>query len=272
MDRLENCLEDVKFCAYLVGNLVIKAFYNQSKNVTHKSVVDLVTDTDKEVEQSIINYLQSKYPNYKILAEESVTDLVLDDNPTWIIDPIDGTTNFTRGIPLISICIGLVINKEPVLGVVYNPILNELYSAIKNKGAFLNDYPIKVSTNDCISKAIINTNVGYDRSVESVNNILSNMKQMLSLNVQAIRSTGSAAVDMCWVATGKIDSYYEFGIQSWDIAAATVIVREAGGIVTLANGNPLNLLARSVLASNNQLHKKIVPLITVPTKFINTHS
>jgi len=242
------------------GEKIRKAFYEGNSGdiyengVIFKGLIDLVTQTDKEVEDFIINSIKQEYPNHCFLAEESYDGLSynLTDEPTWIIDPIDGTTNFVHRYPLVCVSIGFAIKKRVVVGVVYNPVLNELYEAIVGKGSLLNGKRIHVSNCSQIHKSLIATNVGYDRTAEGIQFMLNNIRNLLECNVQSIRSQGTAALDLCAVACGRIDCFYEFGIHPWDIAAGMLIVQEAGGHVIdpLTSKEPVHLEVRRVLAGN----------------------
>lgn len=185
------------------------------------------------MESFIIGSIKTAYPTHQVLAEESFDGEFynLTDAPTWIIDPVDGTTNFVHRFlflslltnifryPFVAVCIGLAINKIPVVGVVFNPIINELYHAVKGQGAFLNGERIHVSDVKRIDQSVIATNIGYDRTVEGIDFITGNVKNLMAENVRSIRAGGTSAVDMCSVACGRLDAYYEVGIHPWDIAA-----------------------------------------------------
>ncbi|KAG2223285.1 hypothetical protein INT45_007011 [Circinella minor] len=228
---------------------------------------DLVTETDQAVEKFIKNRLSVTYPTHRFIGEETMAEgveTVFTDEPTWIVDPIDGTTNFVHGHPFVAVSIGLTIGKEPVVGVVYCPLMNELYSAAKGQGAFLNEsirlplfQPTPPPLGD-LSQCIVSTEAGSDRSpevidkkMEMIHTIL-RQKQNNGKQAHSIRCTGSAAINLCTVAKGVVDVYWEVGCWEWDVAAAIVIVREAGGIVVTGSHqpdpSPVNIFSRKYLA------------------------
>jgi len=232
---------------------------NTDSNIHHKGRVDLVTDTDRKVEEYIIKTLAARFPTSRFLAEESSDSQseVLSDEPTWVIDPIDGTTNFVHKFPVFCVSIALAMSGKVVVGVVYNPLLNELFTATLGGGSFLNGTPIHVAHADSLDKAVIATNVGVDRTPEGAEFLTKNIKNLLLNNVRSIRCSGSSAWEMSSVASGRLDAFYEKGIHSWDIAAASLIVTEAGGMVAGMDGTPLDLANRQVLCGN----KTLVPII-----------
>jgi len=244
------------------GTIILSALNtNTDENVHLKGSVDLVTDTDRKVESFVISSLTKHFPSSRFLAEEDVSTTsttdsnteVLSDLPTWIIDPIDGTTNFVHKYPIFCVSIALAVGKQVVVGVVFNPFLNELFTATKGGGAFLNELPIRVANATSLDKAVIATNIGVDRTPEGAEFLIQNLRRLLLNNVQSTRSGGSSAWEMSSVACGRLDAFYERGIHSWDIAAASLIVTEAGGVVTSLDGSPLDLLNRQVLCGNRHI-------------------
>lgn len=189
------------------------------------------------------------------------------DAPTWIIDPIDGTTNFVHSYPIIGICIGLAINRQTMVGIVYNPILNEKFTAIRGKGAFLNGQRIYVDKSTSLANAIISTNVGYDRSDKGVTFVLENLRTLLDNKVRGIRVNGSAASGICDVACGRISGYYEWGPHTWDLAAASLLVEEAGGTWISPNNSKgaenidRDLTRRSIICGNSAIVKELDSLL-----------
>jgi len=247
--------------AKVAGEMIKKAFYSE-KIVESKGVADIVTETDKKVEEFIFTTLGSSFPSHKFLGEETHSSSKSSgynwgNEPTWIVDPIDGTTNFVARLPFVCVSIGLAIQKKVVLGVIYNPILEELFWAMRGSGAFLNGKLIHVSTVTNMESAVIATNVGYDRTPQGIAFMLSNLKNLLDEKVRSIRMGGSAAMDMAGVACGRLECFYECGVHPWDIAAASVIVEEAGGIVLDPFGEAVDLESRRVLTG----HKDFLPLV-----------
>eukprot|EP01111_Echinosteliopsis_oligospora_P002752 TRINITY_DN1422_c0_g1_i1.p1 TRINITY_DN1422_c0_g1~~TRINITY_DN1422_c0_g1_i1.p1 ORF type:complete len:277 (-),score=86.71 TRINITY_DN1422_c0_g1_i1:64-894(-) len=252
---LQQLVDSVQEIAREAGKIIRQAIKDSENTaVHHKGLIDLVTDTDRKVEQHIIKQLTTKYKDSTVLAEEDSSASnkeILTNEPTWIIDPIDGTTNYVHQFPNYCVSIALAFDQQIVLGVVYHPVLDEMCWATKGGGAFLNGNKIKIATTaDTLSKAVVATNVGYDRTPEGVDWMLSNLKGLLLNNVQSIRCCGSAAWDMVSVGIGRLDVFYEKGIHAWDIAAASIIVKEAGGVVVDLSGAPLNLMNRRVLCGN----------------------
>jgi len=253
------------------GRLVKDAFAQPNSAVTTKaSATDLVTETDQAVEEMLIKGLSAQFPTHKFIGEESAaagkrSDLT--DAPTWIIDPIDGTTNFVHRIPMIAICVGLAIKKQLRAGIVYNPITNELFSAQAGKGALKNGFPIHVSKTQALNKAIVCSSLGIHNLVskgdEWLEIALSNQKNITKAGVRGHRAFGSAAINMVYVAQGAVDAYVEYGLHSWDIAASTVILKEAGGFIIDPTGAEFNVLNRKVLcASTEKLGRELSALLT----------
>lgn len=212
----------------------------------------------------IMEALLGAFPTHRFIGEETAvdgTDDVLTDTPTWIIDPLDGTINFVHKFPYICVCIGLVVNKKPLVGVVYAPLLDEMFTAISGQGAFLNDRRIRVSQIRELESAMLAT--GFPKYREYLNFQTAAIYQALSSNVQAIRANGSCALDMCGVAVGRLEAYYTCtGVRTWDFAAATVIVREAGGLVLDPTGGELDIMGKRVMATNGrEMADKIVGFI-----------
>mmetsp|Transcript_14489 Transcript_14489/g.41150 ORF Transcript_14489/g.41150 Transcript_14489/m.41150 type:complete len:282 (+) Transcript_14489:99-944(+) len=240
-----------KELALQAGAIVEKAYHDRSMNVEFKGAVDLVTSVDKEVEALLITSLRESFPECEFLAEESAdVGYTLTDKPTWVIDPVDGTTNFVHKFPFVCVSIALCVELEVVCGVVYNPILKEMFEARRGKGALLNGKPIKVAPCESLQQAVVATNVGYDRTEEGIQFMNENMAAILRQNVRSMRSLGSSACELCSVACGRLDGFYEYGIHPWDIAAAALILEEAGGQARDPSGDPLDLLSRRVLGGS----------------------
>jgi len=234
--------------------------------------VDLVTATDKACEDHIIGTLRERYPTHVFIGEESAATadgpLVLDGAPTWIIDPLDGTTNFVHGYPLVTVSIGLAVGGELVMGVIYNPILDELAAATRGGGATLNGRPVRVGTARAVGSALICNNFGASRAA-GVNALNTNrLLALLEDGVRGLRNSGSAAQNMMHVACGRLDAYYEEGFGGpWDVAAGKVIVEEAGGVCRMVTGEEFELRAGKgeVLCGNRDVVADIARVLkTVP--------
>ncbi|XP_072013954.1 inositol monophosphatase 1-like [Amphiura filiformis] len=241
--------------ARTAGKEINGAFLEEKRIECKSSAVDLVTETDKHVEDLIISTLKKKYPTHSFIGEESTAagkHCEWTDNPTWIIDPVDGTTNFVHSFPYVAVSIGLTINRQIVLGIVYIPVLDDLYTATKGGGAFLNGKKIQVSCQEDLKQSLLLSEVGSSRMESEVTIKMKNYQALVLAGVHGLRSIGSAAVSMCLVAKGCNDAYYEYGIHSWDMAAGAVIVLEAGGVLLDTTGGPFDLLSRRVLVASSR--------------------
>jgi len=238
---------------------VLMEGYGNVRHIQQKGVIDLVTEFDKRSEEVIISSIQQKFPDHAILAEESGHNKTISEYQ-WVIDPLDGTTNFAHGIPVFSVSIGLLRNNSPVVGVAYDPLRNEMFSAELGQGATLNNYPIHVSSQADLGQAVISTGFPYDLRTNPRNNFAQFVQ--FQLRTQAVRHLGSAALDCAWTAMGRLDGYWEFGIKPWDIGAGALIVREAGGRVTSVDGDENFLSNDSILVSNNLLHEQMLRVLS----------
>ncbi|XP_046401315.1 inositol monophosphatase 1 [Ischnura elegans] len=263
----DHCYKTVLRLTQEVGKL-IRTRINEAKTVNTKdSEIDFVTETDKEVEKTLINGLSAEFPDHKFVGEESTSEgtsqkVVLTDSPTWVIDPVDGTLNFVHGYPHVCVSIALLVEKVPEIAIIYNPVVNQMFTARKGQGAFLNDQPIKASKTEDLSKALVCFEFGCSRNPEKMNFVKENVLKLFP-QVHGLRSLGSAALDMAMVACGGADVYLEAGIHAWDIAAGDLIVREAGGVVMDPSGGPFDVLSRRVLcAGTKSLAEQMVKTVT----------
>ncbi|PHT54418.1 Inositol monophosphatase 2 [Capsicum baccatum] len=240
--------------------IICKGFY-ETKHVVHKGQVDLVTETDKACEDLIFNHLKQHFPTHKFIGEETSAatgDFELTDEPTWIVDPVDGTTNFVHGFPSVCVSIGLTIGKIPTVGVVYDPIIDELFTGIDGKGAFLNGKPIKVSSQSELVKSLLSTEVGTTRDNLTVEATTKRINNLL-FKVRSLRMCGSCALDLCWVACGRLELFYLIGFGGpWDVAGGAVIVKEAGGILFDPSGSEFDITAQRVAATNPHLKEAFI--------------
>jgi len=240
---------------------VIAAAFNQPKAVEHKGAVDLVTETDKQSENLVYSHIQNAFPTHRFIGEEGTAEQGftsdLTDEPTWMCDPLDGTTNFVHGFPFVCVSIGLAINKQVVVGVVYNPVLKELFTAVRGRGALLNGSPLRCSETASMGSALFATEVGTSREPATIAAIFDRIKALTAV-ARAVRCCGSCAMNMCGVAMGRLDAFYEVGFGGcWDVAAASLIVEEAGGKVLDPCGGPFSLMGRRVLATNAHLAEPV---------------
>jgi myo-inositol-1(or 4)-monophosphatase len=224
------------------------------REVRHKSEVDIVTDVDLESEQEVCATLQAAFPTHTILGEEGGMRGGSDTRFRWIVDPLDGTTNYAHGFPFFCVSIGLEVEGRLMLGVAYAPTLDELYVAEAGHGALLNDRPIRVSATPDLAQALLATGFPYDRSQFS--RALKSF-EVMSMHSQAVRRAGSAVLDLCYVACGRLDGYWEHLVKPWDIAAGALIVLEAGGSVTMTDGSAFKVEGGQMLASNGLLHESM---------------
>lgn len=233
--------------------------FMQSKNDLEvsrkKSLVDLVTEADKGSEEMIVKAVLSEFPDDHILGEEGGTRLGRSDF-RWIIDPLDGTTNFTHKLPLYAVSIGLeyIPEKKITAGFVLLPALDELYQAVLGEGAYKNDKKIHVSSTDKMIEALFSTGFPYRRE-SNTDRILEYLKNML-VQARGIIRTGAAALDLCWVAEGRFDGFWEESLSPWDIAAGGFIIQEAGGRVSTFDGNSFSMDMPNILATNARLYEK----------------
>jgi myo-inositol-1(or 4)-monophosphatase len=241
------------------GAKVLKEYFNGTFEISSKSTAnDLVTEADKKAEAAILAVIRDEYPDHYILSEET-GEIMSDSNIKWIIDPIDGTVNFAHNIPLCCVSIGVEQDGEMILGAVYNPIINEFFFAQKGFGATLNDQKISVSKKTDMSKACLVT--GFPYNWEDMPNDPMQVFERFVKQGQPVRRLGSAAIDLCWVAAGRFDGFWEHNLNAWDSAAGSLIVTEAGGKVTDFKGNAYKTEQRRVLATNGHIHNDLLQVI-----------
>lgn len=233
---------------------ILLDYYGKNYRVRYKgeNKNNLVTEVDEKAEKYIVEAIKKKYPTHCVLSEEGGDCGIAQSDHRWIIDPIDGTTNFAHSYSFFAVSIGLEVKGKMVAGVVYAPYLKELFSAARGHGAHLNGKKIKVSAVKKIEVALLAT--GFTYKNRGIN--LPNFEYFL-YNTQGIRRCGAATLDLCHVAAGRLDGYWELGLKPWDIAAGTLIVQEAGGRVTALDGSPLKLDGKSMLATNSLIHKEM---------------
>ncbi len=238
------------------GAAVLKHFFNGKFSVSNKSEInDLVTEADIASEKAIIEVIKNEFPEHYILSEE-VGELITDSEYRWYVDPIDGTVNFANGIPLCCVSIGLEKAGEVILGAVFNPVMNEFFFAEKGAGAVLNDKKIQVSNKAQVITSCLVTGFPYSY-LDMPNGPLQVFERLIRKGIP-VRRLGSAAIDLCWVAAGRFDGYYEHKLQPWDSAAGSLIVEEAGGKVSDHSGNRYVPSKSQVLATNGKIHEELM--------------
>jgi len=237
---------------YLKGNLY------RRHQLRFKGEIDIVTEADQHAEEMIISTINARYPEHDILAEESPAHQT--GSPyRWIIDPLDGTTNYAHGYPVFCVSIALARGEECILGVVYNPMLEEMFIAEKGQGAFLNGRRIAVSETAYLNGSLLATGFPYDIRFSSENNL--DFFQALAVQAQAIRRAGAAALDLAYVAAGRFDGFWELKLHPWDTAAGCLLVQEAGGVVTGLQGGDYALGSPHIAASNGRIHAELLAAI-----------
>ncbi len=239
---------------------VVMGYFRRLKEseIGHKGKINLVTEADLKAEEYIASYLRERFPDHSIVGEEGASRQGSSDF-LWLVDPLDGTTNFAHGFPIFAVSVGLMRREEVVLGAVYDPVHDELFIAERGAGALLNGRPIRVSPEEDLEGALLATGFPYDVHESEEDNL--DFFSTFMHRAQAIRRAGSAAIDLCYVACGRFDGFWELKLYPWDVAAGWVIVEEAGGLVTDMSGAPLDLWHPNPLAANPTLHGKMAQVI-----------
>ena len=230
----------------------------RKRTIGFKGAVNLVTEMDILSEKIIVGEIEKRFPDHAILAEERPA-MEKASRFLWIIDPLDGTTNYAHGFPVFSVSIALAKDEEVILGVVYDPTRDELFTAEKGKGARLNGRRIRVSSESDLSRSLLATGFPYDLRESKINNF--DHFHNFAIRAQAVRRAGSAALDLCYVAAGRFDGFWEMKLGPWDIAAGSLMVAEGGGKITNFLGRPLNLSGKHVLASNGKIHAAMLKIV-----------
>lgn len=251
---LECALSAVK-----AGGEILRDGFKRKKVISLKGFADPVTQFDKASEEAIVNVIQNRFPDHSILTEEELSTESQSGQVKWIVDPLDGTVNFTHSIPLICVSIGVEVEGEIVVGVIYNPIIGELFHAVRGKGAYLNGEKIHVTDTSDPAHIMVVTGFPYEREGR-VDEVLKPMKMIIK-DYEGFRRLGSAAIDMAYVACGRCDVFYEENLKPWDTAAGTIIVREAGGTVTDYYGEDYSVYGKTILASNGKIHRPFIRLL-----------
>jgi len=253
-------LKEVLLHATMEAGKIIQQYFNGVFKIDHKEGINnLVTEVDTRAEAKIIEIIRASFPSHTIISEE-VGELIKPSEYQWLIDPIDGTVNFAHGIPICCVSIGLMYGSDLVLGAVYNPMMNELFFAEKGKGATLNGNPISVSKKNDFKTACLVTGFPYkwpDNSKEHPIKVF----ERIVLEGLPVRRLGSAAIDLCWVACGRFDGFWEYNLSAWDVAAGYLIVQEAGGTITDFEGARYNVFEKETLATNGLIHDQMLKVI-----------
>lgn len=257
IEQLTNVAVD---SALKAGEILREGFGTNFKISNKEGKNNLVTEYDTKSEKFIIDNIHKKFPKHVFLAEESgTTGKITKDVITWIIDPLDGTVNFANNIPIFSISIAAELNGELLCGVVYHPILDELFIARKGQGATLNNKLLKVSENNNLSTSFLVTGFPYNVN-QNPCSCIDHFVEIIKKGIP-VRRLGSAALDLAYVAAGKFDGFWEINLHPWDVAAGVLLLQEAGGKVTQYDGNPYNVHNQSLLATNGKIHNQILDVL-----------
>jgi myo-inositol-1(or 4)-monophosphatase len=238
---------------------IMMAKYGVGRAV-EKTKNNLVTEADFECEEAIISVIRKRYPLHSVLAEERHENADVLSKHLWIIDPLDGTNNYAHGIPHFCVSIAYAEKGKVLAGVIVDPMRKELFTAIKDGGAFLNGTRLSVSATAGISRAIITTGFYYDRG-RLMEKTLAAIHSLFKADIRGIRRLGSAALDLCWVACGRFDGYFEYQLSPWDFAAGMLLVNEAGGRCSDREGKEQTLLSKSAAASNGRIHREFLRIV-----------
>lgn len=242
------------------SGLLLKKKFNNTHKIKYKGDIDIVTEADKMSEDLIIDEIKRNFPDHGILSEESPA-ITGSGKLRWIIDPLDGTTNYSHGYPVFCVSIALENEGVIVLGVIYDPMREDMFVAVRGEGAYLNKKKINVSSVKDISRSLLATGFPYDIR-ESKNNNLDYFNAM-AVKVQAIRRAGSAALDIAYLAAGRFDGFWELKLKPWDTAAGCLMVEEAGGVISDITGQKWHLQSPNLIASNGLIHEQMMEILRV---------
>lgn len=247
---------DIATEAALAGGAILQSYWGQLEHINEKGRSgDLVTEADTAAEAAVLEVIRRHCPQHQILAEESGSQGNSESQYLWAIDPLDGTTNYAHQYPFVATSVALLIDGIPQVGVVYNPVLQDLFRAAKGRGATHNHQPIQVSVTEALSHSLLVTGFAYDRR-ETPDNNYAEFCHLTHLT-QGVRRAGAAALDLAYVAWGRLDGYWERGLSPWDIAAGIVLVEEAGGRVTAYDQSPQILNSGRLLVTNGRIHDQL---------------
>jgi myo-inositol-1(or 4)-monophosphatase len=253
---MTNPFLEVAIEAAREAGTILLSEYDRPPAISYKGEVDIVTQADRRSEEAIVSRLRSHFPKHAIVGEEGGQqgDGAGGTKLCWYVDPLDGTTNFAHGYPCFAVSIALYEGDEPLVGVVFNPVTREFFHAARGEGAYLNQKPIRVSSVQKLNTALLCTGFPTHKRTQNPN---INYYWRFTLASHGVRRDGSAALDLCYVAAGRFDGFWEFGLNSWDTAAGCLMVREAGGIISDLAGRPYRLGGPDILASNGRIHDEM---------------
>ncbi|MCK5450154.1 MAG: inositol monophosphatase [Candidatus Omnitrophica bacterium] len=260
MSEVERMRKVAMEAALKAGKYALKRLDGVKEISQKDGVNNLVTDVDRLSEKMIIDHIHKIFPSHSILAEESGEHDGKGEFK-WIIDPLDGTTNYAHGFPVFCVSIGVIgADGKSKIGVVYDPSRNEIFYAEEGGGAFLNKKNIRVSTKESVQESLIATGFAY--SLEGKVSSIDYFRTILN-HAQAVRRAGSAAIDLCYVACGRFDGFWEMGLSPWDTAAGYLIVKEAGGSITTLDGMDFNIFSKEIISTNSRIHKELLALLNL---------
>ncbi|MHB1545856.1 MAG: inositol monophosphatase family protein [bacterium] len=257
-EDLQNYLDFAVGLAKDCGKIISKSF-RKTHTVKYKGPVDIVTEADAASQNYAVLSIKKAFPSHSILAEEDNLNISNNSGLKWIIDPLDGTTNYAHGLPIFCFSAALEKDSEIIMGCAYNPILKEMFYAVKNGGAYLNGEKINVSKTTVFERSLLSTGFPYDKKINPDNNF--DHFRDISVDVRGIRRLGSAVLDICYVAAGFLDGYWELNLNPWDMASGSLIIKEAGGAVTDFCKGPLDIYKKRILASNGLIHDRMSQIL-----------
>lgn len=252
---MDDDLKRVALKAVKEGGAILMKYFGKIKSIDYKGEINLVTEADQRSEEVILSIIKDSYPNHRILAEET-GESGNSSSFKWIIDPLDGTTNYAHGYPCFCVSLAIEYEEEVIYGAVYDPVKDELFTAEKGKGAFINGKAIKTSSTKQLDQSLLCTGFPYDVRDDMDSNIL-NFRTFL-MKAQAVRRDGSAALDLCHTAAGRFDGFWEQKLFPWDVAAGGLLVTEAGGKLTNFTGGIFSIYDKEIVASNGLIHDQMV--------------
>lgn len=255
---LNEHLKAAEKAAHIAGKVILG--YRGSTVISEKSLNNLVTEADYKAQEAIIETISENFPDHNIIAEEKDLSAKKDAEHLWIIDPLDGTNNFAHNIPHYCVSIAYANFGQAMAGVVFDPERKEMFTAIRNEGAYLNKTPIQVSKAEYLYEAVIATGFYYDRG-SMMRKTLDSIEKLFESNIHGIRRFGSAALDLCWVACGRFDAYFEYNLSVWDFAAGMLILDEAGGKLNDQKAQKLDLNSTGIAVSNGKFHDQFLAIV-----------
>ena len=258
-ESLDQMMEVAIVTARRAGAL-LRMHWERGVVAEHKGEIDLVTEADRASEALILKSLSEQFPDHAFYAEES-GDSGAQSSHVWLVDPLDGTTNFAHGFPVFCVTLALQVDGRTELGVTFDPLRDELFTAQRGRGAFLNGRPIHVSSTPDLAHSLLVTGFPYDRQTSAHNNV--RQHEAFLMRSQGVLRVGSAALDLASVACGRLDGFWEFKLSPWDMAAGALLVELAGGRVTNPSGAPISLRPPGIVASNGRIHEEMLEVLRI---------